>query len=137
MAFGPAELIVVKFPGNEFKGEILPALVDLVKDGTIRLIDFVAVRKNEDGSVDFMEAVEAYTDGPIDAIVDDEVDLLNHEDIASVAETLEPNSTAAMLLFEHKWAAKFTQAIRDAKGELILDERIPAAVVEEVARANA
>jgi hypothetical protein len=137
MAYGPAELIVVKFPGNEFRGEILPALADLVESGTIRLIDFLAVRKDAHGEVTFLEAAEAYTDGPIDSIVGDEVDLINHEDVAQIAEMLEANSTAALLLFEHRWAATFTQAIRDANGELILDERIPARVVEEVAAANA
>lgn len=137
MAYGPAELIVVKFPGNEFRGEILPALADLVESGTIRLIDFLAVRKDADGEVTFLEAAEAYTDGPIDAVFGDEVDLINHEDVAQIAEMLEANTTAALLLFEHTWAATFTQAIRDANGELILDERIPARVVEEIAAANA
>jgi hypothetical protein len=40
-----------------------------------------------------------------------------------------------VLLFEHLWAAEFTQALRNAGGELIYDERIPASVVEEVSRA--
>ena len=30
MALGPIELLVVKFPGNQFKGEIAPALKDLI-----------------------------------------------------------------------------------------------------------
>ena len=53
----------------------------------------------------------------------------------AIAEELEPNSSAAMLLFEHLWAVSFTQAVRDAGGQLILQERIPAAAVEEVERA--
>ena len=49
MAVGPIELLVVKFPGNQFKGEIAPALQELVENGTIRIIDliFELVRSEE------------------------------------------------------------------------------------------
>ena len=47
MAYGPAELIVVKFPGNQFQGEIVPALADLVDSGTIRLIDLLFLLKDD------------------------------------------------------------------------------------------
>jgi uncharacterized membrane protein len=133
MAYGPAELIVIKFPGNRFKGEILPALADLVETRTIRLIDMLAVIKDVDGSVTYLEAKEAFPDGPVMGSIGD-ADLLGADDVDAIAEELEPNSSAAMLLFEHIWAAPFTQAIRDAGGQLIMQERIPAAVVEEVER---
>lgn len=134
MAYGPAELIVIKFPGNRFKGEILPALADLVETRTIRLIDMLAVIKDTDGSVTYLEAKEAFPDGPVTGSIGD-ADLLGADDVDAIAEELEPNSSAAMLLFEHIWAATFTQAIRDAGGQLVMQERIPAAVVEEVERA--
>jgi uncharacterized membrane protein len=135
MAYGPAELIVVKFPGNEFRGEIIPALADLVDSGTIRLIDLLFVLKDTDGSIVTLEANE------IDAMPNDmtpsggEGGLMSDEDVEDVASALEPGSSAGLLLFEHLWAAEFTQALRNAGGELIYNERIPAAVVEEVERA--
>lgn len=132
MAYGPAELIVVKFPGNEFRGEIIPALAELVEGGTIRLIDLLFVHKDRDGKVAFLEAGELFPDGPLVGMVADS-GLLSDDDVDDVQAALEPNSSAGMLLFEHIWAAPFTQAIRNAGGELIYDERIPAAVVEEVA----
>ena len=36
---GPVDYAIVAFPGNQFKGEIAPALSDLVESNTIRLID--------------------------------------------------------------------------------------------------
>src|SRR5262249_47288358 len=33
MPLGPVELLEVKFPGNQFKGEIVPALKELVENG--------------------------------------------------------------------------------------------------------
>ena len=133
MAYGPAELLVIKFPGNQFKGDILPALADLVESGTIRLIDMLAVIKDGDGSVTYLEASEAFPDGPVTGSIGD-AELLSSEDVDEIAEELEPNSSAAMLLFEHLWAVTFTQALRDAGGQLIYNERIPAAAVEEVER---
>lgn len=135
MAYGPAELLVVKFPGNRFRGDILPALADLVQSRTIRLIDLLVVIKEGRDSVTVLEAKEAFPDGPIDVLVD-EARLLGSDDVDSIAEQLEPNSSAAILLFEHLWAVTFVQALRDAGGELLMQERIPAAAVEEVERAQ-
>src|SRR5712691_7092260 len=41
MSLGPVELLVVEFPGNQFKGEIVPALKELVEKQMIRIVDFV------------------------------------------------------------------------------------------------
>jgi hypothetical protein len=37
------------------------------------------------------------------------------------------------MLFENAWAAKFAQAVRNANGEVVLSERIPRQVIEEIA----
>ncbi len=138
MAYGPAELIVVKFPGNRFKGEIAPALGELIDSGTIRLIDLLFLMKDADGGVTYLEAGEVFPDGPLAAVAAESDDgLISDEDVEDIAPELEPNSSAAVLLFEHLWAAGFTQAIRDAGGVLVYDERIPAAVLEEVSRSAA
>jgi hypothetical protein len=135
MAYGPAELIVVRFPGNQFKGEIAPALGDLIDSGTIRLIDLLFLMKDADGAVTFLEAGEVFPDGPLAGVVaESDAGLISDEDVEDIAPELEPNSSAAVMLFEHLWAAQFTQALRNAGGELVYDERIPAAVVEEVSR---
>jgi uncharacterized membrane protein len=137
MAYGPAELIVVKFPGNQFRGEIAPALGDLIDAGTIRLIDLLFVMKDTDGSVTYLEAGEVFPDGPLAGVLAESDDgFISDEDVDDIAPEVEPGSSAAVMLFEHLWAAEFTQAIRNAGGELIYNERIPAAVVEEVARAR-
>jgi hypothetical protein len=39
MTLGPVEYLVIRFPGNQFRGEIVPALADLVESGTIRTLD--------------------------------------------------------------------------------------------------
>ena len=48
---GPVDYAIIGFPGNKFRGEIAPALADLVEAGTIRIIDVAFVGKDEDGDV--------------------------------------------------------------------------------------
>jgi hypothetical protein len=42
--------MIVAFPGNKFRGEIAPALADLVEANIIRIIDLAFVGKDADGT---------------------------------------------------------------------------------------
>ena len=55
---GPVDYAVIAFPGNQFKGEIAPALADLTDDGTIRIIDVAFVGKSAGGDTVAMELTE-------------------------------------------------------------------------------
>ena len=129
---GPVEYLVVEFPGNKFKGEIVPALKDLTDNGTIRVIDLIFVRRDEDGSATWIEL----SDLPIeDAAPFDDLDgefggLLNEEDILMMADLIQPNSSAAVMVFENVWATRLRDAIVGAGGRLVDNARIPAAVVD-------
>jgi hypothetical protein len=133
MSIGPVELIVIKFPGNQFKGEIAPALTELVESGTIRIIDILFVLKNEDGTVEMVEindlAADDYT--AFDPLVQDVTGMLSEDDVKFFSESMEPNSSAALMLFENAWATRFCDAVLNAKGELVLNERIPKAVIDD------
>jgi hypothetical protein len=59
---GPVEYLIVGFPGNEFRGEIAPALADLVEAGTIRIIDIAFASKDQDGEVAAFELSDLDTD---------------------------------------------------------------------------
>jgi uncharacterized membrane protein len=125
VAVGPCELLVVKFPGNKFRGEIAPALGRLIDAKTIKIIDVLFAIKDEKGDVAILEI----KDLDVASIV--EIDgAIGPDDVEDAAALLEPNSSALLLLFEHAWAAELTQAMRNADGELLYMERIPAAVVE-------
>ena len=61
MSLGPVEELVVKFPGNQFKGEIIPALHQLIDTGIVRIIDIAFVHKDEGGNVTNIELDERRT----------------------------------------------------------------------------
>lgn len=138
MPLGPVELLMVSFPGNQFKGEIAPALRDLEDSGTIRVIDLLFIEKGPDGAVGFVEldSLDEATYAALKPLVSEVSGLISEEDAMAVAADLPPNSSVVALLFENTWAKRFVDAIDRAHGHLELIERIPRAVVEEALRAR-
>jgi hypothetical protein len=128
---GPVSCAVFGFPGSNFKGEIAPALADLVDKGTIRVLDLVFAMKAENGDVAVLELEELDDEqrAPWAGIADEPSGLLTEEDVDAIADALEPGDAAAMLIWEDVWAGPFAQAVRNADGELIMLERIPYDVV--------
>jgi hypothetical protein len=129
---GPVDYAIIAFPGNKFRGEIAPALADLVESNTIRLIDVAFVGKSEGGDVVAFELTELDPDvqASLDKLGIEVQGLLNEDDLRDAAEELEPNSSAALLVWENVWAREVTQAMRDAGGELLAFERLPHEVVQ-------
>jgi uncharacterized membrane protein len=136
---GPVEYMAVSFPGNKFRGEIAPALKELVDSGTVRIIDLAFVTKDAEGNVLAMEVEELDSDaGKAFAALQAEIgDLVNADDLQAVGEVLEPNSSAAVLVWEDVWAAKLAKAISDAGGVLLDLERVPREVVQAALKAGA
>jgi uncharacterized membrane protein len=134
VSLGPIEFLALKFPGNEFRGEILPALADLVEAETIRIVDLLFVQKTANGEVRVIELTDLGQDdyAAFDLVVSDVSGLLGHDDAQMVANALEPNSSAALMLFENVWATRFVETVANAKGEVIMSERIPRAMLDEM-----
>ena len=133
MGIGPVEYGVVAFPGNQFKGEIAPALGDLVESGTIRIIDLAFVIKDSDGNVAAVEIEDAGSEvlRAFEAITYQRDGLISENDIAEIAAALDPNSSALIMVWEDLWATKFSDAVRNAGGIVVALERVPRDVVEE------
>lgn len=131
MGIGPVEYLVVKFPGSRFTGEIVPALDDLVKSGTIRIIDLAFVTKDADGNIDAVEMENADSDvfQAFESIAEEHGGMLNEADLMAAGEELEPGSSAALLVWEDVWATRFVDALEKAHAELVTIQRIPRDVV--------
>jgi Family of unknown function (DUF6325) len=139
---GPVDYLIVAFPGNRFRGEIAPALADLAGAGTIRIIDLAFVSKDEDGEIAAFELTELDPEvrEGLENLGVEVQGLFNEDDLMAAASELEPNSSAALLVWENVWAKGVAQAIRDAGGEVFDFGRLPHEAVEaarEYALANA
>ncbi len=133
MSLGPVEMLLVKFPGNQFKGEIVPALKELVETNTIRVMDILFLKKDAAGDLTIIEISELEADDVYDAfdpLVPEVSGLLSESHARPMATSLEPSSSAALMLFENTWATRFRDAIGVDNGQVILNERIPKAVIE-------
>ncbi len=131
MTIGPVEYIIVGFPGNQFNGEIVPALADLIDSKTIRVLDLVFISKDADGNVtsfEFDQLDELGAFGDLDGEVGG---LIGPEDIEHAAEGLEPNMSAGLLLWEDLWAIPMVEAMRNSGGILLEGGRIPHDLAEE------
>jgi hypothetical protein len=128
-ARGSVELAAIAFPGSKFKGEIVPALADLVDSGVVAILDLLIISKSEDGDVVSLEIGEMEDGGMFDELDGEVMGLLSDEDIALAGELLEPGNTAALIVWENTWARKLIGAIRDAGGELLAHDRLDAETV--------
>ena len=124
---GPVDWIVVEFPGSRFKGEIAPVLSDLVERDLVRVLDLVVLKKDEDGTLEAFELsdLEESEIGGLRAHETELALLLSEEDVMAVSAAIEPGSSAAVLVWENKWAAPFGSAVRRAGGQLVASGRIP------------
>ena len=124
---GPVDWIVVEFPGSKFNGEIAPVLQDLVERRLIKVLDLMMLRKDDAGELEIFE-VSDLEDGELGELRTEEAELamvLSEQDVLDIAETIEPGSTAAVLVWENLWAAPFGAAVRHAGGQLVASGRIP------------
>jgi len=124
---GPVDFLVIEFPAGHqnFTGEIAEELLALVAAGTIRVIDAIILTKDEDGNVDAAELADAGELGELVELEAELAELLAAEDVANLANAMDPGSVAGVLVYENLWAAPFASAARRAGGQLIANGRIP------------
>jgi len=118
---------VVEFPPNtsNFSGEMAKELASLVEAELIQILDLVLLRKNDDGSIDAIELDDLDQVDELRKIETQIAEVLAAEDIANLAEAMEPGTTAGVLVWENSWAAPFASAARRSGGQLIASGRIP------------
>jgi hypothetical protein len=124
---GPLSYLIVEFPGNKMTGEGLPILVDLVERGVIRILDLTFVTKDEDGSLAMIALEDLDLDGTLDLAVfaGASSGLVSESDLAEAAPAIQGGSSAAILIFENRWATGFVQALRRGGAELVAAGYIP------------
>ena len=123
---GPIDYIVLEWPGRQPSGEVAPLIIDLVDRGIIRVLDIAFMVKAEDGSVAAIDigAIDGGGSGwsEFDGA---STGLLGDEDIQEAAAALEPGTSAAVLVWENRWAAPVAVALRKSGGQLVASGRLP------------
>jgi hypothetical protein len=139
---GPIDYVVLEWQGQQPNaGEVQPLLLDLVDRGIIRILDIAFVAKDEDGSVsaidigDLKQVATAFAE-----FEGASSGLLGFEDLQEAAAALDPGTSAAVLVWENRWAAPVAAALRRSGGQLVASGRIPVqailAALDEVEAGN-
>jgi hypothetical protein len=134
MQLGPVDVVVIGYPPDAPRsGEAIPAFVDLVDRGIIRVLDVLAVQKDIEGNISGIEIADLDGDGVNDLTVfaGARSGMLGEDDASATAEVLKPGEAAVMICFENTWAAPFATAVRRNGGELLAFQRIAAQDVLE------
>src|SRR6476660_8160432 len=158
-SLGPIQMTSLAFPGNRFRGEILPELEKLKKAGIVRIVDLLLVRKDSVGGVmvttasdlDWEEAVSfgSYVGalagyaaaGPAGieqgamagAAELADGHLFDEDNVFRVTQALPNDMSAVLVLIEHLWAKPMLDAVDRAGGiELTNDWLRPEEIVSVV-----
>jgi dihydroorotase-like cyclic amidohydrolase len=127
---GPVDYIVIEWPDRQPTGEAAPIVADLVDRGIIRVLDLAFIIKAQDGTVAALEIEDlAEMSESFKLFEGASSGLLGDDDIQEAAKALEPGTSAALLVFENRWAAPFASAIRRSGGQLVANGRIPVQAV--------
>jgi len=137
---GPVDYLVVEFPADKtnFSGEMADQLSALANSGTIRVLDLLFLKKNSDGSIEGFESHE-FEDSEVGRLRELEAELallLAEEDVEAIGAALEPDSYAAVLVWENVWAAPFAASVRRSGGQLVAGGRIPIQALAAAVEAN-
>jgi hypothetical protein len=130
---GPVDWLVVRFPGNRFKGRIAPEIRRLEDSGIVRVIDLVFIRKDLEGNIASFEVDDlgGEDENAFQTFSGKVNEWLSQDDIETIGSELPNNSAAGAILFENLWAVKLKEALLDAGGELIDQGRVPPELVEQ------
>ncbi|HET9973832.1 MAG TPA: hypothetical protein VFQ68_36755 [Streptosporangiaceae bacterium] len=148
MAIGPVQLIVLGFNHPDFHGEVIAELERLRESGTVRVIDALAVYKDQAGEIevehlsnltqeeaielgtkigaliglgiDGEEGVEAGAEAGAEMAAEG-INFFGDADEWDVLEDIPNDSAAALILLEHHWAVPLRDAIARAGGFRVSD----------------
>jgi uncharacterized membrane protein len=123
---GPIDYVILEWPTEPSGDEVVPLLVDLVDRDIIRILDVAFVSKDEHGELTAMEIGDL---GPVAAAFGvfegASSGLVGDEDLQDAASALAPGTSAAILVWENRWAAPVAVALRRSGGQLVASGRIP------------
>ena len=119
---GPVDYLIVEWPpGTQPNGEGLKELANLSDRGLIRVLDLVFVTKGDDGVVAGLALADIDSDGELDLVefAGASSGLIGEDDYDDAGGALEPGASAAILLYENRWARGFAAAIQSSGAQLV------------------
>ena len=124
------EYLIVAVPSQDALASIGPALTQLVQNAEIRILDLVVLVRRADGAVTVLELEAVEGMAPLRDLDIEVGGMLSEHDLELAALALKPGMPGVVLVTEDLWAKSLSTAARQAGGQIIAGERIPASRVE-------
>ena len=121
---GPIDYVVLEWPGRQPQGEAAPLIMDLHDRGIIRVLDVALMVKEQDGSIATV-STDDVADAAFGEFAGASTGILGVDDLEEAAAVLEPGTSAAVLVWENRWAAPVATALRRSGGQLVASGRVP------------
>ena len=123
---GPIDYIIVGFEGNKFDGSILQSLSDALDKGIIAIVAMSFITKDQDGNVATIDMNESSDEVMVSFSEKYQVtsNSIDQDDIDEMADLLENNTSAGLLVIEQLWALPLKKALINANGVLLAEGRI-------------
>ena len=133
--YGPVEILLISFDGDRPGAALGRALRELIEEKTITLLDLLFVARSADGELRIVEVEDLPQKAELPDLQLGELGLAGLDDVEELAAELPPGTSAAVLVVELAWARNFASVLASSGGAVLHQERIPAAVVNEVLEA--
>jgi hypothetical protein len=133
MKRGPVDVVVLAFGEARFDGGVLAELERQAAAGTIRVLDLIILLKDENEACWRIELSDLPPEqaAAVAFIEAETIGLFDDEDAATLCEGMVPGSAVAALAIEHTWAVDLANAIHAEGGEMALNFRVPAPIVDD------
>jgi hypothetical protein len=134
MTIGPLEFVVIGCKGHQFTRELVPELNSIQEKGLIRVVDLFFARKDANRTVTVLE-VHDLNDEELEVFAplkEDLMGLLTHEDISFLTQVIPPDTSAVIVLLEHRWIVKLTEGLKRADAVLLAGGMVPQAAMEQL-----
>jgi len=122
---GPIDYVVIEWPGEQPTGAAVPKLIELVDRGIVRIIDIAFIGKDAGGAVYAAELSDFDGDGSFAAFEGASTGIIGDQDLEDAGSALEPGTSAAVLIWENRWASPVAVALRESGAQLVASGRIP------------
>jgi uncharacterized protein DUF6325 len=122
---GPIDYAVIAWPDRQPTGSAAPLILDLVDRGIVRVLDIAFVGKDDNGvafGIDLAELAEETGFGAFDGAA---TGTIGDSDLEEVAQGLDPGTSAAVIVWENRWAAAVGAELRRSGAQLVDMGRIP------------
>ncbi|WP_305093623.1 DUF6325 family protein [Prescottella sp. R16] len=134
-SWGPVEFVALTFPGTRIDPAVVDEIAAVAARQQITVLDLVYLAKDVDGTVTQVDVDEDLAGVGLAGLALEATALISEDDLQLVRDSLEPGTSAALIVYEETWARRLAARVREQGGEVALHVQVPRDVLERAVEA--